>query len=490
MTHRITMALILLAGCGGDSVDVGNVDPQGSVGGIIVDAQTRDPLSGVTIALLAGGEVFDPQTTAEDGSFRFEKVPGGDVILTLGGGDAHNDATVRGTLPSSAGDFPLDNATLTLGPLGLLPNGESFEFRILDQFGAPVSGYPVGAELQVQYVDYSAGFPDAEGQIFIQTTTNADGYASIAGLPDFFALGSVNDAIIVFLPRHDADGNGIFEFPGGDTSFNLRSLDPTPDIILDGNLATSLTVRASTIPRLVSAGAGAPAVLQTSGQIYVTFNLPIQNSVVVTMTDEQGGAISVPTSALAIADDTLVISLGGLGLTNNSEYNMHIHAVAAAGDRFVIGDFAASFFTVSTDPNVSVTSQTRDAGTQLVVVTFNEPVGFGNVGSNSTLSGGNCVVFFGFDINGANGQGDFVNELGATSCNVSFSSNEWDPPGQPTLSGYSTRWQFTAPTQSPGGEPIPGGITVHLLFDRVVSSGSVAERADGRAVQNLTFSLP
>ena len=490
MTHRIAMALILFAACGGDAVDVSNVDPEGSVGGIIIDAQTREPLPGVTLALLAGGTVFDPEVTAEDGSFQFTEVPGGDVILTIAGGDAHSGATVRGTLPSSAGDFPLDNATLTLGPLGLLPNGDDFEVRVLDQFGAPVSGYPLGAELQVQYVDYSQGFPDAEGQIFIQTTTNADGYATVAGLPDFFSLGSVNDAIIVFLPPYDADGNGIFEFPGGDTSFNLRSLDPTPDIILDGNLAASLSVRASTVPRLVDATAGAPAVLQTSGQIFVTFNLPIQNSAEGTMTDEQGGGISVPVSALTIGDDTLSIALGGLGLTNNSEYNIHIHAVAAAGDRFATGDFAASFFTVSTDPNVSVTGATRDAVTQLVTLTFNEPIGFGNVGSNSSLSGGNCVVFFGFDINGANGQGDFVNELGATSCNVVLSSDEWDPPGLPTLSGFSSRWQFTTPLQSPGGEAIPGGITVHLLFDRAVSLGSVAERPDGRAVQNMTFTLP
>jgi hypothetical protein len=478
-----------LAACGGDTVDVNNVDPRGSVGGIIVDASTREPLAGVSITLLAGGRVFDPAVTAEDGSFQFEKVPGGDVILTVAALDGYNGAMIRGTLPTSAGDFPLGNATLTLGPIGVLPAAGTFRFRVLDELGAPVSSYPVGVELQLQYVDYSSGTPDGEGQIYRQVQTDADGYATVPGMPDFFALGSVPDAVLVFLPPLDANSDGVYEFPGGDAAFNMRSLDPTPDVILDASLAATLTVRASTVPQLASGGSGTPAVVQPSGDIHITFNLPIQADAAVTMSDESGLPIAVPTSALAIRDDTMRISLGSLGLDFNNEYNLTVHAVAAVGERFVIGDFAASFFTVSADTNVSVAGASRDGATQVVTVNFNEPIGLGNVGSQSVLGSPNCVVFFGFDINGANGQGDFVNELGSDSCDVAFFSDEIDPPGLPTLSGFSKRWTFTAPLQT-SGTAIPGGITVHLLFDRVPSGTSVTERTDGRPVQNLTFTLP
>jgi len=489
--RAFAIASLLLMSCGGDSVEVDNVDPEGSVGGIILDAETRLPIEGIELHLLAGGRLFDPETTDADGAFQFTGVPGGDVILTAVGGETHSGASLRGTVPTAAGDFPLGNATWTVGPIGLIPIGSTFKFRVLDELGAPVSGYSVGVETQVAYVDYSGGYANGEGQVFQQVQTDGDGYATVTGVPNYFALGSVSDAVVLFLPPRDGNSDGIFEFPGGDVTLNVRSLDPTPDVILDGNLSSSLTIRASTVPALISSPGNVTAtVVQPSAKLYVTFNLPIQPTVDVSLSNEQGGAVGVPTAALDIRDDTLEISLGGLGLDYGSEYNLAIHAVAAVGDRFVAGDFAASFFTVSMDTSVSVASATRDAATQVVTVMFNEPIGFGNVGSNSSLSGGNCVTYFGYDINGANGQGDFVNELGATSCNVNFASNEWNPPGLPTLSGYSSRWYFTAPLQSPGGEPLPGGITVHLLFSYVVSAGSVTERPDGRPVSDMTFTLP
>lgn len=484
-TRLVVTAAWCTAACGGDAVSVRNVNPEGSVGGIVVDAQTRAPLEGVSVSLLAGGRVFDPEATDAAGTFRFTGVPAGDVIVTVTGGDGYNDAFIRGTLVSAAGDYPVGNATLTLGPIGLLPKSGNFRFRVLDQFGAPVSGYPMSVELQVQYVDFSGGQPVARGQIAQAVQTDGDGYATVVGLPDFFALGSVNDALLVFLPPLDADGDGIDEFSGGDAAFNLRSLDPTPDVVLDGDVATALTVRASTIAQLAGAGGATPAVVQPTGKIDVLFNLPIQPTVDVLLMDEQGVGIAVPTSALSVRDDSLTINLSPLALDFGHEYNLALHAVAAVGERFAVGDFAAPFFTVSTDADVSVIGAQRDPVTQVVTITFNEPIG----GIGTSLSGGNCVVFFGFDINGANGQGDAINELGNPNCNVTLSRDEWDPPGLPGPSGYTTRWQFTAPLQT-GGTPIPAGITVHLLFDHAVSQAARVERVDGRAVRNLTFPLP
>ncbi len=495
ISASLAVVFAVAMGCGGDDITVGSVTSKGSVGGILVDAATRLPLADVEVSLLAGGKLFGPKTTDELGAFRFTSVPGGGVIVSVTAPDGYTSAFIRGELPTAAGEYPSGNATLTLGPIGLVPASQAFRFRVLDENGAPVEGgYSVGVQTSVQYVDFASGAANAEGEVFRSVQTDPDGYVVVPGMPDYFALGAgVPDSVLVFLPPRDANGDGLFEFPGGDASFNLRSLaDPTPDVILDANLAASLVVRASTIPQLVGGGAGTPALVQTNDQLHVTFNLPIQANVDIQMFDEDGGAIGVPSSALGITDDTLAINLGGLGLASGAEYNVSIHAVAAVGERFAVGDFAASFFTRTMDPNVSVASIVRDAGTQVVTITFNEPVGFGNVGSNSTLSGGNCVVFFAYDVSGGGTGtiGDAANELGSGSCNISFSSNEPDPPGAAIRSGYATRWQFTAPQQGGAGGNLPGGITGHLQFSRVPSTGSVTERVDGRAVEDLTFTLP
>ena len=66
--------------------------------------------------------------------------------------------------------------------LRMVPIGATFTFRVLDDQGAPVGSYGVGVETQVQYVDYSDGIANGEGQVFQQVQTDADGYATVTGV--------------------------------------------------------------------------------------------------------------------------------------------------------------------------------------------------------------------------------------------------------------------------------------------------------------------
>src|SRR5687767_14972252 len=98
MRAVLLAATALVASCG-DSVSVSNTSPRGSVGGIVVDASTRAPLAGVSVTVIAGGEVFDPVVTGEDGTFRVPSVPFGNVLALVTPADAtHGGATVAGTL--------------------------------------------------------------------------------------------------------------------------------------------------------------------------------------------------------------------------------------------------------------------------------------------------------------------------------------------------------------------------------------------------------
>jgi hypothetical protein len=476
----------LLLSCG-DSLEVENVDPQGSVGGLVYDAVTRQPLAGVQLGLVAGGRSFDAQTSAEDGSFSFDGVPAGDVIVSFTPPDGYQPAYLRGTLSNAAGDFPTGNATLTLGPIGMIPLSRSFAVRVLDQFGKPVSGYAVVVRTFAQYIDLSTGVAAGRGETVTTVTSDTNGYASLPSFPDFVGMGpSVNDSVLILLPPLDADADGVFEFGGGDRLFAARTLtDPTPDVILHAGYTTQLQIRASTIPVLAGSGGVSPsaAVLGISDAVHIAFNLPIQDDVAVTVSDEYGTPLATM-PGLSVRDDNLTVNFGAAPLMPGNEYNITVHAIAAVGERMVTGDFAAPFFTRAINDTVTVTAISRDPITQAVDLTFSEPIGLGNA-ANNTLSGGNCVLFFNADLGGGATIGDYPSELGALDCFVALSSSEPNPAGQAGLSGYTRHWRFTAPNNS-GGNPLPSNTRVHILWDRVNNGSFRVERPDGTAVGNMT----
>lgn len=481
-------ALAALGGCE-DDVNVKGANAKGSVGGLVYDAASRTPLEGIEVSVLAGRKVFGPEPTGADGSFRFKKVPAGEVLIMISGTDTYNGAWINEEVPRDTGEFPSGNVSVTAGPIGLVPMTRSFEVRVLDNQGAPVPNYPVTIQTFPQWVDLSTGTAESVGEIVTTATTDGSGYARYDAFPDHFGMGpEVVDAGVVLLPPLDADGDGVLEFGGGDRLFNFRSLtDPTPDVVLDAGFTVDLQVRASTISSLSFGGTNPVApVISNNDPVHVSFNLPIRDDVEVILTDEDGAPVERPSPV--ISDDTLTIPFDSTPtLLAASEYNIQIHAVARVGDRLVSGDFAGAFFTRSLENQVTVVNATRDPATQLVTLEFSEPIGLGNPGSQSTLSGQNCVLFFAHDLDGSGSIGDAANELTSPACSVVLQSAEPDPPGLPGLSGYSRLWQFTAPTDSVGN-PLPPSTPVHVLFSRVPTEASRVERADGRPVPDFTAS--
>lgn len=476
----------LIAACG-DSVSVSNTSPTGSVGGLVVDASTRAPLAGATVTVLAGGQVFAPVTTGEDGTFRVTGVPFGNVLVLVTPADAsaHGGATVAGTLIGEAGDFPVGNEALTLGPIGLVPLGDPFRVRVIDEAGAPVDGYEVAAYTTVEWVDYSGGAGVAVGERVVVATTDADGYAAFAGLPEYFRIPSVNDALILALPPYDDDGDQAWEFAGGLHVFNMLALaDPTPDVILDPAYLTSLTIQASTISAFE--GGGQPTLIDAFDPVYIKFNLPIDpNGSTAWVWDEDGTALGAP--QIDITGDTMRLDFPGLSV--GAEYNLAVHAVSSVGDRLVEADFAAPFFTRNPTDAVTV-SATRSGGT--LRLTFSEPVGTGDPGLNS-FGGGNCVIFWNYDLGGAALPiGDYPGELGNSECynTGTFYAVEPDPTGPVGQSGYTTMWELPIATDAVGSI-LPTGAQLNLIFSRIVTPSMRLQRADGRAVQDiLAFSIP
>jgi hypothetical protein len=493
MFTRITPILaglvgcVLAAGCG-DSLDVNNTNPKGSIGGVVVDAVTRMPIEGATVSVIAGADAKDPETTGTDGRFRFTNVPAGEVLISIDGpeGGGYQGVWLREILDDTAGDFPAQN-TITVGPIGLIAPTDEVTVRVLDLEGQPVSMYTLTMTHFAQYIDFSDGTSDAKGEVVLAATTGTDGRATFQGLPPFFSLASgVNGTALIGLPP--VQENGIYTYSGGAQTLDLKALgDPTPDIILDPSLAASLEIRASTIADLYDPPGSqpVPTVLPINGVVHVAFNLPIQNNATVTVMDEQGTPIAnQPT--VTISDDNITMSFGNNPLVPGNEYNLSIHAVSAVGEVAVSNDFAGAFFTPGLNDEVSVANVVRNANptAESVHIEFSEPIGYATTGVIQ-LNGSNCPIFIDFDLNGAGGVGDATNERGNANCNLNLIAEEPDPPGIATRSGYTKFWRFTAPLQSDATTPLPSGTRFDLVFSKIVTATSIIERPDGRPVRDF-----
>jgi hypothetical protein len=343
-----------------------------------------------------------------------------------------------------------------------------------------VPEYPVGIATYAALVDFSSGAGEGVGETYQRILTDASGYATFTPFADHAALGpEVSSTAIVVLPPLDVDGDGILEYSGGDRLFDLRALaDPSPDVILDAGYTAALAVRASTIGRLTGAAASNPveAVVGTSETLYVAFNLPIADAPAVRVTDELGNALAAQPQ-VTVSGDTLAIAFGADPLMPGREYHLQIRATSRVGDRVVVGDFVAPFFTRGLQPAIGGTLTRFGNDLRLEM---SEPIG-----GVTPLGGGDCVVYVEYDLNGTAVLGDYPAELGAASCFPVLTSYEPDPLGPAGYSGYTRYWQISLPTDAVGN-PLPSGTRIHLLFSRAVSASARMEKPDGTPVPDVT----
>lgn len=472
-------AVLLASGCGGDNLSVDTVDALGSVGGVVLDAETRAPLQGVSVDLLAGGVYFEPVVTEADGRYAFTDVPAGEVLVTMTGPAGYQQARIRDEIPSNAGEFATGNAAVTIGPIGLIPASQTFSVRVLDQEGSPVSQYEVWMRTFSQYVDYTSGRGVSAGETLAMTTTDVDGYARFESVPDFFRLGpDADDSLEFLLPPLDKDGNGTYEFSGGEQVFRMRALaDPTPDIVLDAGLEAALELETSTIEALFDPAAPA-TVLDINGAIFAKFNLPLDGIPVVNISDEDGQLLS-SAPEITVQDDSLSIDFAAQPLTAGQEYNVHIRATTSIGGRVLESEVAAPFFTRG---SAQITAEATSLAGGDIEITFSEPIGAAG-GAAITLASPDCVLFLDADLDASATTGDAASELGSDACNITLGSAEPDPDGPVGLSGYTRYWRFSPPLVNDA--PLPAATPIHVLFTRLVDVR--VERPDGSPLPDIVI---
>jgi hypothetical protein len=474
---------------------VNNVSPTGSVGGLVVDAATMKPMEGVKVTVIAGGKQYPPAetpaTTDAGGYFAVDAVPTGNLIVLLVPGDpaAYRQIAITATMPNAAGEFPLGNATLSLGPIGMVPlttQATAFSIQLVTPDGAPAaSGIKAHLRAGVEWVNFANGSASPKGIITTEASTDNSGMLNFVGMPDFHELaglvgtGGISDNVKIEIPPFDSNKDGVLDFWGMEETFNVTQLTgAVPTIVLiPSHTPTKLTIEAASIAAL--AGMQGNRVLNSvSGPIFVTFNLPINQALTeVHLYDEIGLPVITTPSKTVTAN---VLTLNIPGLKEGAEYNLNLRTFSDVGGIMLEGYFGAPFFT-PTQPNATFNANlTRDSGDpNKIIVTFSEPVGAGIPGKH--LSGSNAVLYFDYDLNGSGVKGDSASERNSTSSDVNMMAVEVDPPGPAGQSGLSSSWYFNLPVDTMSN-PVPGGTAVDILFSK---ASFAVQRANGALVPDL-----
>jgi hypothetical protein len=507
-----TLALILCAaalGCG-STVSVGNDNPKGTVGGIVLDAETEMPIMGAMITIVSASATV--QTTSDAmGVWQAKDVPAGTFILSIAMSN-YITAQFNATLAGAVGNFPVNNPALTVGPTGLVKNSGTFSVRLVDQGGSPVAGVSVIARPQVRFVDLSTAFKQSIGDYNVQATSGMDGVAKFTGLPDYAGLGGVvSDILPIDVAPTKVMGTDVYDFLGLTQTYQVNHLtDPTPTIVLAGP-KTTLAVLTSNVDYFRTGTVGPTgSIVPVNGPISVAFNQAISpTSVKVTFQTDTG--MLAPFTAMATVQGNVVTIMPSAGFTPGMRYNVQLHAEAAqaliapGGGQF---DSNAPFFaqqTAGVNPSTVAAhiDQTSPPGTPFLIITLNEAIGLGGAfGAGYSLS---CVAYYegvNFDndsVNNYQGEWPSTNNPAQVTCpstpgpatvNVT-QVTEIEPAGPAT--GFSSKWklQYDGPgngpcstslmTCGPTQRPVLG-TKVHLVFSHQTSPSLTVHRVNGDAV--------
>lgn len=483
------MAALPACGGGDEPLGVTNTAPEGSVGGVVLDLSTGLPLPGAQVTVLAGAAVFPKEgalTTDAAGRFMVEKVPAGALIIDITPPAGYLGARFDATLDDAAGEFPRSNATLSVGPVALVPlvdDAKPFKVRVINADGAPAANVKVQARTSLSWALMAEGTPQARGVHVVEATSDSVGMLAFKGLPDYGKLaaldgiGGISDSVTIVVPAIDQNNDGVYEFLGKQVSYQVNNLgaNVVPTIVLD--VATGqIEILATTVPGLT--GGSGNRVISAGGPFFVAFNVPIDQTLTnVQLFNENGDAVADPVTKNV---DGSLLTMNFTNLAAGQEYNLNLRAAAKVGGKTLTRVFSTAFF-VKPEPNAKVTAQLTPIGsnTGRVAVTFSEPIGTGQAGANL------AVVFFNFDLDASGTTGDQLGEIGFGSTNISLLNKEVDPPGAVGRSGFTRNWELVLPQIS--GNPVNSGTTVKFVFS---INGSPVLRANDEIVPDITSTVP
>ncbi len=472
------------------------VKPVGHVIGTVVDFTTGVPIPGAQVALVGAGLSL-AFTTDGQGAFQFGPVPATRYALRTAVAGYEEALVTAVDVPAAAGDFPLDNASVFVGPIGLLPTSGELTVQLISDRGAPVAGAGVSIETAVRFFLDGA----ARSSVVRRGETDPTGKVTLTGLPDIRALPPrLGDqaSLVVLVEPADLDGDMVPDLRGRTVTFTgaeVRASSRPFTIVLDADDPGAFQVIASSIPKLRTPALTAPSIVEAMTPIRIVFSRPIdRDSVVVDLRDESGEVQIPVTTTLGMLGNSLEVTPMN-ALSAGQEYNFAVRVRTASGVTPAILELSSAFF-VRADSAQGLTAVGNfvDAngdsqwgtGNDFLRVVLSRPIGRATAGFRSE-------VWVNLDLNGSGTIGDGQGEIpvggGAYPPSLAVDSAEPSPRNAAGASGF-TRFlaqipvslaipraaaegpvqfevRFDGQASDPEGRPPPNGITgVATLVNR------------------------
>ncbi|HVG64262.1 MAG TPA: carboxypeptidase regulatory-like domain-containing protein [Hyalangium sp.] len=345
--------------------------PKGTVSGQVLTTQQR-PLAGVNVAMTIGSSTTPKvSTTDEGGNFTFQDVPGGAQILLTFTKEGFAPLRAFSTVPTTAGNVPINNGNASFGPVLLSETSGSVKFTLISPTGRPAAGVRASLEVDGAGVVLFGPTASVSSTVVAEAVADAQGVVTFNNVPPPAEIDRITTAsaykLVVY--AYDENNDGILE-SNGDVKFYTGSG------LLTGANAIPLALQFTYSPAMpleisfsnmaaLSGGSTLPQsnMLKPGDSINIVFNQPVQpSSVIVGLTDEYGqeviGINKTPSNG------GLVLTLAPQNILPGKEYNLYIRAVSLNGGTSL--SRTVSFFggdpTQSQAINVEATIRFWDTG--------------------------------------------------------------------------------------------------------------------------------
>lgn len=457
-----------------DSVTVVTpANPKGTVSGQVLGTDLK-PLGEASVKMTIGSSA-DPVATTTDaeGNFEFTDVPAGsEVLLTF---NKQGYATLRAsrTVPSSAGNVPINNGNASFGPITLAKLDGTLNFLLVTPGGRPAAGVkatleatPAGSIILLNNENTSL----VVSTVVVEATSNEQGalvFTGVPSAPEMARLRSGSGQYKLWVSPMDSDNNGVPETGGYVNSY------AGSDIVANSTLriinlpytrptGSPLNVESSNVASLTgNSESNDPLrnVIRAGEPIHLFFNQPVQQgSLLARLTDEYARESLSVTATVSNGGYSATINPGAT-LVDGKEYNLDVRAVSAEGGSiftstgfFFVGDLNSPRTISITDARYQETSTASPSqlnSGETVYINFNSPI------SRAFTSAGHVYVHVNFDIGGASPGvvGDYPGEVNNPVGFELFNAEPVAPiqtriPAETPVfqidsSGYTTRWAFT-----------------------------------------------
>ena len=354
--NRIVCAALALAvaGCGGTAVSqVASSKPLGTLSGLVLNTHFA-ALDGVNVTLVLGegadGSATYKATTNASGGFFFKELPAGSVGQVTMTKAGYGTARMAVSIPSSAGNFPLDDGNGNAGIFLLTELNGTQRFTVYSASGKPAKG--VRGLLEVSpsaFSTTSSGtYGSGQGVTSVEATGDDSGVLVFTGIPSADEMVRVGGSYSLTLGALDEDGDGTIDSLGTARSYSGTSLftNPTQTIQLgDAASGASLAVSSANLDSLITGGISQPYLnaLKPNEPITVVFNQAIVEATRTVKVVSEDCATNVAVIVTQRAPNVLSIAPTA-SWTTGAEYHLAIRATGL--DSGVTRDFRAFFFAI------------------------------------------------------------------------------------------------------------------------------------------------